>query len=146
MGSGVFNFEEQTILSIGGDLFVTMELLVVTFVFATTILSVPAEAGPSGYRSAPGPGPTGYGNRDAARYPYKREAAESLEGDEGNADYDYDYKEGALAWPTAGASRHHAGKSSLPAEKLNFAQYGKRAAPTSMEAEYSLEAEYDSYY
>jgi len=130
-----------------------MELLVVTFVFATTILSVPAEAGPSGYRhktgpsgfrSAPGPGPTGYGNRDAARYPYKREAAESLEVDEGNADYDYDYKEGALAWPTAG--RHHAGKSSLPAEKLNFAQYGKRAAPTSMEAEYSLEAEYDSYY
>merc|ERR1712037_753029 len=68
---------------------------------------------------------------------YKREAAESLEVDEGNADYDYDYKEGALAWPTAG--RHHAGKSSLPAEKLNFAQYGKRATPTSMEAEYSLE-------
>merc|ERR1712203_1240824 len=157
MGSGVFNFEEQTIfllnleeqtiLSFGGDLFVTMELLVVTFVFATTILSVPAEAGPrgyrhktgpSGFRSAPGPGPTGYGNRDAARYPYKREAAESLEVDEGNADYDYDYKEGALAWPTAG--RHHAGKSSLPAgvqqEKINFAQYGKRAAPTSMEAEY----------
>ena len=195
-----------------------MELLVVTFVFATTILSVPAEAGPSGYRHKTGPtsfvtghrhkravasvpvdpvarpyygkrsaqvayqglleekdhvfgkrsvavypevdesnsdnflgrraapGPTGYGNRDAARYPYKssaarykREAAESLEVDESNADYDYDYKEGALAWPTAG--RHHAGKSSLPAEKLNFAQYGKRAAPTSMEAEYSLEAE-----
>jgi len=157
-----------------------MELLVVTFVFATTILSVPAEAGPSGYRHKTGPtgsgtglravypevdesnsdnflgrraapGPTGYGNRDAARYPYKssaarykREAAESLEVDESNADYDYDYKEGALAWPTG--NRHHAGKSSLPAEKLNFAQYGKRAAPTSMEAEYSLEAEYDSYY
>jgi len=194
-----------------------MELLVVTFVFATTILSVPAEAGPSGYRHKTGPtsfvtghrhkravasvpvdpvvrpyygkrsaqvayqglleekdhifgkrsvavypevdesntdnflgrraapGPTGYlGKREAARYPYKREAAESLEVGESNADYDYDYKEGALAWPTG--NRHHAGKSSLPAEKLNFAQYGKRAAPTSMEAEYSLEAEYDSYY
>ena len=242
--------------STGGDLFVTMELLVVTFVVATTILSVPTEAyynlsmcvamsicvpplqpldytailtlppapennagqktaaaaahlltGSSGYRhkrsvaSVPvghsgsvvrpyygkraaqvyqglleekdhvfgkrsvavypevdesnsdnflgrraAPGPTGYGNRDAARYPYKssaarykREAAESLEVDESNADYDYDYKEGALAWPTG--NRHHAGKSSLPAEKLNFAQYGKRAAPKSMEAEYSLEAE-----
>merc|ERR1712210_434740 len=204
MGVGFSTFKEQTILSIGGDLFVTMELLVVTFVFATTILSVPAEAGPSGYRhktavaSVPvdpvarpyygkrsaqvayqglleekdhifgkrsvavypevdesntdnflgrraAPGPTGcLGKREAARYPYKREAAESLEVGESNADYDYDYKEGALAWPTG--NRHHAGKSSLPAEKLNFAQYGKRAAPTSMEAEYSLEAEYDSYY
>merc|ERR1712037_379914 len=164
MGVGFSTFKEQTILSIGGDLFVTMELLVVTFVFATTILSVPAEAGPSGYRHKTGPtgsgtglravypevdesnsdnflgrraapGPTGYGNRDAA---------ESLEVDESNADYDYDYKEEALAGPSA--FRHHAGKSSLPAEKLNFAQYGKRAAPTSMEAEHSLEAEYDSYY
>jgi len=128
-----------------------MELLVVTFVFATTILSVPAEAGPSGYGHKTGPtgsgtglrhkrsvasvpvdpvarpyygkraaqvayqglleekdhvfgkrsvavypevdesnadnflgrraapGPTGYGKREAARYPYKRSAAESVD-------------------------------------------------------------------
>merc|ERR1712037_671554 len=167
MGVGFSTFKEQTILSIGGDLFVTMELLVVTFVFATTILSVPAEAGPSGYRHKTGPtsfvtrhrhkravasvpvdpvarpyygkrsaqvvyqglleekdhlfgkrsaavypevdesnadnflgrraapGPTGYGKKEAARYPYKRSAAESLEVDESNADNFYGKREAA---------------------------------------------------
>jgi len=96
--------------------------------------------------------------REAARYPYKRSAAESLEVDESNADYDYTIlgKEEAPAYPYKAAltgpsaSRHHIGKRSVPAdvqqEKLNFAQYGKRAAPTSMEAEYDLAAEYNSYY
>jgi len=78
-----------------------------------------------------------YGKREAAGYPYKRSAAESLEDDESNADYDLG-KEKALAGPSA--SRHHIGKRSVPVDVQQESFVGKRAAPTSMDAEY------DSYY
>jgi len=90
--------------------------------------------GPSGYKGeAPGP-TTGYKREapTASRYPYKR--SESLEVDESNTDYIILGKEEALAGPTA--FRHHAGKRSVPVDvQQESFVYGKRAVPTSMDAE-----------